>query len=132
MPMTTYNAKDLTVTYGDMYLTGFGETMAAGSKSEDMFEPEVGAQGDVCVSEKNNPLGEVVLTFQKTSPSVKYMIECAKAGKVLPLWLTNKSTGMRKGGTQARILNYPEDEDAATAGELEFTLTVFDYTVEAV
>ena len=128
--MKSYNAKDFVVTFGNIYITGLGETMSTGEKDEDFFSTSVGAQGDVEMSEINNPLGTVTITLQATSPQKAYLMECAKSGAVLPLWATNKSIGERYGGTQARITKYPTLEEAAEAGEREFTFTVFDYTVE--
>ncbi len=60
--MTSYNAKDCVITWGNMYLTGLGEDMVTGAKDEEMFSTSVGAQGDVIVNEINNDLGTVTIT----------------------------------------------------------------------
>lgn len=128
--MTEYNAKDCVITWGNTYITGLAEDMVTGSKDEEFFSTNVGAQGDVVVSETNNPLGTVTITLQGTSPQRKQLIADAKAGVVAPLWVNNKNLGRKFGGTQARIKNFPEDAEGAELEDLEFEFQVFDYTTE--
>lgn len=132
MAMTNYNAKDCTITYDSVYITGLGETMVTGEKDEEFFASSVGAQGDVVVSTVNNDLGTVTLTVQTTSPQKGMLLEAAKNGTTAPLWVTNTSVGERFGGTQARIKNYPSLEHGSEAAELEFEFQVFDYTVDSI
>lgn len=128
---TQYNAKDCVITVGGVYITGLGETMITGEKDEEMFSTSVGAQGDVVVNETNNPLGSMTLTVQATSPQKAYLINLAKSGTIFPIWAVNKTIGERMGGTKARIKNFPSMEQGTEAGEREFEIQVFDYTVEA-
>lgn len=128
---TTYNAKDCAITADNVYITGLGETMVTGEKDEEFFTTTVGAQGDVVINETNNPLGTITLTVQATSPQKAYLIGLAKAGTIFPFWAVNKSIGERMGGTQARIKNFPSLEQGTEAGDREFEIAVFDYTVEA-
>ena len=129
---TQYNAKDTVVTIDNFYLTGLGEDFITGEKDEDLFEAEVGAQGDVVENENNNPLGTITLSLQATSPQMKTMLEYARSGKHFSIWCTNKSIGERFGGTDARIKNFPSLEYGATIAEREITITVFDYDVETI
>lgn len=130
--MTQYNAKDCTIMWDGIYITGVGEDMVSGEKDEEFFSTSVGAQGDVCVSEVNNSLGTITLTVQATSPQKGKLLSDAKAGKTAPLWVTNKSIGERMGGSKARIKNYPELANGAEAEDREFEFQVFDYDVTAV
>ena len=125
-----YNAKDWSVTYGGVFITGFGEEMITASKDEEMFTTSVGAQGDTVMNEQNNDLGTITLNLQATSPSVAYLKKCAKAGKVLPLWCNNLKLKETVGGTMARIKNYAELTAAQEAEDLSFDFQVFDYTVK--
>lgn len=128
--MTNYNAKDCTILIDGVYITGLGEDMVSGSKDEEFFSTAVGAQGDIVVNEINNTLGTITLTVQATSPQKKMLINLASQGKVVPVWVSNKSIGERMGGTKARIKNYPELANGSEIDDREFEFQVFDYTVE--
>ena len=128
--MTSYNAKDCSITFNSVYLTGFGEEMVTGEKDEEFFSSSVGAQGDVVVNEINNKLGTVSVTLQSTSPSLTYLIEQGKAGTIAPLWVNNLKLGRSFGGTQARVKNYPELALAQEAEEVTVEFGVFDYEVK--
>lgn len=128
--MTSYNAKDCSITFNSVYITGLGEDMVTGEKDEEMFSSSVGAQGDVVVNEINNPLGTISVTVQSTSPSCKTLIAHAKSGKVAPLWVNNIKLGRKMGGTQARIKNYPEIALAQESEDVTFEFQVFDYSVQ--
>lgn len=128
--LTAYNAKDCTILVDGVYITGVGEDMVSGSKDEEFFTPNVGAQGDVVVNEINNDLGTISITIQATSPQKKMLLEYARQGKVFSLWVTNKSIGERMGGTKARIKNYPELSNGAEIDDREIEIQVFDYVVE--
>lgn len=128
--MFRYNAKECSITVDDVFITGVGEDMASGEKDEENFSTAVGAQGDVCMNEVNNPLGTVTITVNPCSPSAKYLRDLANAGKVVSVWVSNKSKGTRYGGTQARIKKTPSEEDGAEAADLEFEFQVFDYVDE--
>ena len=130
MAITSYNAKDCAITWDNTTITGLGEDMVTGEKDEEFFEPAVGAQGDVVVNEKNDPLGTVTLTLQATSPHYNRLIADAKAGKIAPLWIKNKSLNRSFGGNSARIKNYPEQDLRNEASDGEFEFAVFDYTVQ--
>ena len=128
--MKTYDAKDVVVTYGSVYITGFSEDMITASKDEEMFSTSVGAQGDVVVNTTNNPLGTISLTLQATSPQIAYMRDCAKNGTYAPCYVTNKNMGERIGGSQARVKTFAENEYGAEVGDRTFEIQVFDYTEE--
>lgn len=126
----TYDAKDVVVTFGSVYITGFSEDMITCAKDEEMFSTSVGAQGDVVVNTTNNPLGTISLTLQATSPQIEYLRECARNGTYTSCYVTNKNLGERIGGSQARIKNYPESEYGAEVGDRTFEIQVFDYDEE--
>lgn len=129
---THYDALDCTVMAGGVYITGLSETMVTGSKDEEFFTTEVGAQGDVVENENNNPLGTITLTIQSTCPQKGYLLGLARSGQHFPMWVINKNLGERMGGTNCRIKNFPELEHAKEAGDREIEVQVFDYTVEGI
>lgn len=130
--MTKYNAKDCTVLVGKVYLTGFGENMIEGSKDEENINVSVGSQGDVCVSDNNNPLGTIKLTLQQTSPQMAYMLNLANSKKVFPIWATNKKLNERMGGSHAQVKKTADVTWGAQAGDKTFELSVFDYVNEPI
>lgn len=82
---TTYDASNLTVTVGGIYITGFSESMAEFEKDEDNYSTKVGAQGDTVRSKVNNPLATLKLTLLATSPQVAYLDSLAKSGTLVPV-----------------------------------------------
>lgn len=128
--VTTYDAKDCVITVNNTYITGLGEDMISGEKDEDFFTTNVGAQGDIIKNVTNNSLGTITLTLQATSPQKGFLMGLARQGAIFSIWAVNKSIGERMGGTKASILNYPELANGAEAEDREFTIQVFDYTVE--
>lgn len=132
--ITQYNAKDCVITVDNVYITGLSEDMVTGAKDEEFFSTAVGAQGDVIINEVNNDLGTITITVQATSPQKAYLINLAKSGAIVPIWVVNNSENFkeRMGGTKARIKNYPELAQGTEAEDREFEFQVFDYTVETI
>ncbi len=124
-----YDAAKCMVTFGGMVITGLGEDMVTGEKDEEFFSTSVGAQGDVVMSEINNPLGTVTITVQATSPQLLALYEAASNGTIAALWVTNTTTGEMFGGSRARIKNLPSSEHSQEAADREFEFQVFDYQV---
>lgn len=131
MSKTAYNAKDCVITVDGIVITGFGDEMVTGEKQEDLFETEVGAQGDIVLNEKNNPLGTIKLTTLANSPQKPMLIRYANTGKEFSIWVVNKSLGEKMGGTKARVKKQPDAAQGATVGNREFTIEVFDYELTA-
>lgn len=127
--ITSYDAKDCSITWNGTTLSGLGEDMVTGEKDEEMFSTSVGAQGDVIVNTSNHPIGTVTVNLQATSPHVKTLIANAKAKLEAPLWVNNTKLGRKFGGTKARIKNYPQMELNSEASDCEFEFAVFDYEV---
>ena len=129
--ITTYNAKDCVITVNDTYITGLGEDMVSGEKEEDNVSAGVGAQGDVVVNEVNNDLGTITLTVQGTSPQVGYLIDLCNTKELFSIWVNNKSIGTKFGGTKAIMKKTPNLEHGAELSDIEFEISVLDYTVTA-
>ena len=128
--VTEYNAKDVVITVGGVYITGLGEDMVTGEKDEDNFTASVGAQGDVVVNETNNDLGTITLTLQGTSPQLPYLKKLAKTKQIVDVWVNNKALKEKMGGSKAMIKKTPSLEYGAELAEREVEIQVFDYNVE--
>lgn len=128
--MTTYDAKDCTVMVNGVYITGLGEDMITGEKDEDNFETTVGAQGDVCISIKNDPLGTVTVSIQSTSPQKNFLLGLANVKQPFPIWIVNKTLQERLGGSKALLRKTPELSRGSEVEDMEFEFGVFDYICE--
>lgn len=124
--ISRYNAKDCSVMIGGVYITGLGEDMVSWEKEEAYFEPSVGAQGDIVKSEINNSIHTLTLTVQVTSPQLPYLISLKNRSDAFPVWVINKSLGLKLGGSQANISEMPEIALGSEAEDIEITFTVFD------
>lgn len=126
MKLTRYNAKDCSVTVGDVYITQLGEDMVSIEKEEALAENVVGAQGDVVRSEINNSIHNITVTVQITSPQLSYLIGLKDAEEAFPVWVYNKALGIKAGGSKAFISEMPEIALGAEAEDVEVTFTVYD------
>lgn len=130
MGITQYDAKDVVVTVGGVYITGLGEDMVSGEKDEDNVSAVVGAQGDVVVNAVNNDLGTITLTVQGTSPQLPYLKKLARSKEMVDVWVNNKAIGEKFGGSKAMIKKTPSLEYGSELADRELEIQVFDYTVE--
>lgn len=128
--LTQYDAATCTIMVDGVHITGLGEDMVTGEKSEDYFSPSVGAQGDVIKNIINNTLGEVTIVVQATSPQKSHLMGLATRKDPFPIWVVNEELGERLGGELANLLSSPSVNRGAEAEDMEFVFQVFDYTVE--
>lgn len=127
--LASYNAKDVSLIAAGVYLTGVGEDKVEFEQNEDNFEYEVGADGDIVVSESNDKTATVTVTLQATSPSNRHMMKLADSKKPFPFWVIAKLNGMTRkaGGAQCRILKKPTGAFGTTAEDVEYEVIVFKY-----
>lgn len=85
MDPKTYDPKSVTAIVGDVYLTGFSESMIEIEKEEDSYEVKQGAQGDVALATINSALGTIKFTLLQTSPQVPYLDRLASSRKLVPV-----------------------------------------------
>ena len=128
--LTQYDAATCTIMVDGVHITGLGEDMVTGEKSEDYFSPSVGAQGDVIKNIINNTLGEITVVVQATSPQKSHLMGLATRKDPFPIWVVNEELGERCGGELANLLSAPSVSRGAEAEDMEFVFQVFDYTVE--
>lgn len=130
MAVTRYNSKDCVVMVDGVYITGLAEDMVSGSKDEDLIAASVGGQGDVVKNVVNNPLGQVTITIQATSPQRAFLMSLKNRTDEYPVTVNNAVLGESFGGQQASLLSMPELSEGTEVGELEFVFQVFDYDVK--
>ncbi|TMV49361.1 DUF3277 domain-containing protein [Paenibacillus mesophilus] len=130
--IASYDAKNVSVTVDSVFITGFAEsTFVECEKAEDTFQTSVGAQGDVGISEVNNPLGTINLTVQQTSPSLAYLNRLAASKRIVPVWVISQNEVKEKiGGTQARVMKGAPSSFSNAIESRAFQIQVFDYTQE--
>ncbi len=123
---TRYNAKEWTITVKGMPISGFAEDFWSFEKDEALADNAVGAQGDVCRSEINNPLYTATVTLQGTSPSVNYLHSLKDETEPFDIWAINKTAGIKEGGAMAMITEVPSSEYGASVGDAAFSFSVYD------
>lgn len=130
MIIASYDAKNVSVTVDGVFITGFAEgSFVEAEKTENTFEASVGAQGDVGISEINNPLGTITLTVQQTSPSLAYLKLLAISKKIVPIWVISSNDVYEKvGGTQARVVKPAGSTFSNNIESRAFEIQVFDFT----
>ena len=131
MLISRYNAKDTSVVVNDVYITALGEDMISVEKEEDLASNKVGAQGDIVRSEINNTIYTITVTVQSTSPQLGYLLNLKDSTDFFPLWVINKSLGVRAGGAKAMVSSIPEIPLGAEAEDIEVAFTVYDGDVIA-
>ena len=124
--LTRYNAKDTVITVDGVHITGLGENMWNFEKSEALAEDRVGAQGDVCRSEVNNPIYNATIGVQRTSPQYNFLKSLKNRTEPFSILCVNKSLGIKEGGTQALVNEVPASSLGATAEDVEFAFAVYD------
>ncbi len=132
MTYGVYDAKDTTVIVDGIYITGLGDSMITGEKEEDFFTTAVGAQGDVIKNITNNSLGTITITVQAVSPQKPFLMSLANRRNPFPIWIVNKALGETMGGSLANLKKHPTINRAKEAEDLEFSFTVFDFSLQAV
>ncbi len=132
MSVTSYDAKNVSVTFDNTFITGLADgTAVEGEKNEDNASHAVGIHGDVVVSETNDPTGTITLTVQQTSPSNAFLTRAANAGVLAPFWaISNNLPKEKMGGQYARVLKPANKSFSNESENREFEIAVYDYTVE--
>ncbi|AIQ63315.1 hypothetical protein PSTEL_09675 [Paenibacillus stellifer] len=123
----TYDANDVTVTVGGIYLTGFSEDLVTVSKDEEGVSTKVGAQGDVAVSKVNNPLGTISVTLLQTSPQVAYLNKLARSGQMVPVSVIYSGDPKEVSTANEAIVKKPADREySAEVGDRSFEFQCLD------
>lgn len=130
MAIGRYDAKEVAVVVGGVYLTGFADgTFVEAEKDEDNMDTTVGAQGDVVDSTINNPLGTLTVTLQQTSPSNKYLTDLSNSGELVDAYIISNNVPKEViGGSQCRVVKPSAVSFSDTAESREYEIRVYDYT----
>ncbi|ULO08934.1 DUF3277 family protein [Paenibacillus sp. 19GGS1-52] len=126
----TYDAMDVAVIVGGVFLTGFGEDLVTVAKDEENFSTKVGAQGDVVRTKVNNPLGTITITLQSTSPQVPYLDGLANSSKIVPVSVVYSGTPKETNTATQAYLKKPSDREyGGEAGDREYEFQCLDLSM---
>lgn len=130
--MRRYDPKKVTAIFNGVVITGFAEdSFINAERLEDHFVEYVGAQGEVSHAETANKTGEVTFTLDSTSPSVKYLNQCANNGVVGNVSVIDMNeNGTNVDGNEARVRKPADREWGKEISEPEFIIFVGDFGME--
>ena len=117
-----------TKSYGTFAITCTGEDDVECSKDEDGAEAVVGAQGDVVVNRSRNQLGTIKFSVQAQSPQLPPLKRLADSTELFGIWVVNKSTNEKVGGTKAFLKKSADNKVGKKLGDRSFEVQVLDYT----
>jgi hypothetical protein len=130
-----YDPLKVILTFGGVAITGYADgAMIEVEKNEDNAKPYVGTQGDVAFAESADRTGKIKINLMQTSPSVKYLNDCAKKKgdeASLPVSIVDMNTnGTNCSGTKARVIKESKVTYDKEVKEHEFEIYVADLTIE--
>ncbi|MEK3963549.1 MULTISPECIES: phage structural protein [unclassified Paenibacillus] len=126
----TYDAMDVSVIVGGVFLTGFGEDLVTVAKDEENFSTKVGAQGDVVRTKVNNPLGTITVTLQSTSPQAAYLDGLANSQKIVPVSVMYSGTPKETNTATQAYLKKPADREyGGEAGDRSYEFQCLDLSM---
>lgn len=123
--MREFDPKEVNTIVDGIALTGYSEnSMVAAERMEDTFTEYVGAKGEVSTSENANKTGEITVTLQSTSPSVRYLNDLANRGKVFPVQIIDMNDSSIVSGSEARVRKPANYQAGKEIDEREFVIFV--------
>lgn len=128
-----YDPQDVTITiesdnHGTFAITNLGEDDIECSQDNDSAEAVVGLHGDVVMNQSYDKRGTITFPVQPSSPQLSILKKMANATETFSIWVVNKSTGEKTGGTTA-FFKKPADYSTGKAlNDRSFEAQVLDYT----
>ena len=128
----TWNPQDVNITlisstFGTFALTCLGEDDVECSKDNDSASASVGAQGDVIINESCDKLGTIKFNLQAQSLQLSTVKRMASAIDKFGIWVTNKSTGEKTGGSVAYFKKPADNTVGKNLNDRSFEVQVTDY-----
>jgi hypothetical protein len=108
---TDYDPLKVTVTLGGHVVTGFADgSMVTITKSEDRFQPVIGAQGDVAYARSRNESGTATINLMATSASLPQIYSLAETGDPIDFLLSdaNELTNVIASSENCRVIKPPD------------------------
>ena len=135
--MTThaYNPKDVTVTigsdqFGTFAITCLGEDDIECAQDNDSAEAVAGIQDEITINESCDKRGTITVPVKAHSPQVPTLKKMARVMDVFSVWVVNKSTGEKTGGTKAFFKKPADNSVGAALNDRSFEIQVLDYVDE--
>ena len=128
-----YDPKDVTImiesdAFGSFAVTCMGEDDIECAPDNDFAEAAVGAQGDVIINKSADRRGTITFPVQGACPQLPTMKKMAKVTDMFSVWVVNKSTNEKTGGTKAFFKKPADNSVGAALNDRSFEVQVLDYT----
>ena len=128
-----YDPKDVVVmidsdSFGSFAVTCMGEDDIECAPDNDYAEAVVGAQGDVIVNKSADRRGTITFPVQGSCPQIPTMKQMAAVVDIFSIWVVNKSTGEKTGGSRAFFKKPADNTIGAQLSDRSFEVQVLDYT----
>lgn len=126
MALKTYNAADLTVTFGPVVMSGFGpDTVVSVEMNEDLFTLQVGADGHATRSKTSNRSARITVTLAQSSMANDLLsgiaaLDAKSNEGVYPLLIKDGSGRSIHSAKNAWITRVPTAEYGKEAGTREW------------
>lgn len=131
MAMKEYDPRDVSVIVDEHVATGLGDgTFVQVEKSEENYETYVGAQGEITRARNVNPLGQITVTLQNTSPTNAVFNKLAKSKDTFEAFVIDRNNDTIKAGGSNCWFEKPADREwGDETSEIEWTIIVGDYDI---
>ncbi len=131
MAIKEYDPRDVSVIVDGHIVTGLGDgTFVQVEKSEENYETYVGAQGEITRARNANPLGQITVTLQNTSPTNAIFNRLAKSKGTFAARVVDRNTGkLTAGGSECWFEKPADREWGEETSEIEWTIIVGDYDI---
>ncbi len=132
MSIRTYDAEDCTIVVDGRATVGVSEgSFVTCEKSEDNYEPYVGAKGEVVRAKKHHPIGTISVTLEATSPSNGWYLQKANSDRMFAIRMVYSGEGtVTVGGSKAWVQKPGNVERGGETPETEWVFVVADYEVK--
>lgn len=133
MNIHNYDPKDVTVTiesdaFGTFAITNLGEDDIECSQDNDSASSSVGLHGDVVMNQSHDKRGSIKFPVQASSPQLSTLKKMANVTDVFGIWVVNKSTGEKTGGTTAYFKKPADNKAGSSLNDRSYEAQVLDYT----
>lgn len=131
----TYDPADVTITFGDNILSGYGDGtfIVAAREDNEIFKSHTGAAGDQSWTKNNNRYGTITLTLKSTSPTRVFLDRHKELGTIFPLFVLNSSNQKHlAGGPEALIVTDPDVSYGDEEEMIEYVFGVRNLTMASI
>ncbi len=133
--MRAYSFVKLNIIVSGVPLSGFasGDDVVQGARREDAFSDEVGADGEMLVTQTANRSGSMTFRLQRGSDSnvlLSTLFQAQEKATVfspIPVAVVDTVSGVQLGGTKGYLTRPADVTSGSAAGALEWTIVLENY-----